>query len=414
MIELFKENKMFRVLLGYRIFSGLGGGVFSLFMLLSVHLIYQNPVYTGIAGFLIAAPFIFSFAVGPIVDKRNKPAIMRLTTFIEFAVLALLAFTPLLEQIGVLFMFAVILAFSVVAVFESPADTALLPQIVKSEKILQANSLIQITTFVGGLAVAALLFVALRDAKNINFTIIFGLSAGFLALAFVYALFLKDPSQNDEKAKSLPQNYLQDLKEGAKFIRHNVLLYIIIATVSLALFAEIAAVNRPMFFEYYAGAQGYIVLAIMGLLGGIVASIFIGVFGNKFKVGQLAFILLLIAGAVRIVFVQVLPLHFASALIVMILYSTFSTAAGIVFSSLKQRIPPKDMVGRVDTISTTLEAVSVAIGAVAGGFLGSIVPIVNHIFVYQGISYAVIGVLLLFIPSIRKLPKTAEIDKPEV
>ena len=53
MFRLIRGNKKFRLLLLYQIFSGLGGGIFSIFMLLSVHLMYGNPLYTGIAGFLI-------------------------------------------------------------------------------------------------------------------------------------------------------------------------------------------------------------------------------------------------------------------------------------------------------------------------------------------------------------------------
>jgi len=409
MIALLKENKMFRLFLGYRLFSGLGGGIFSIFMLLSVHLIYENPIYTGVSGFLIAFPFIFSFAVGPIVDKSNKPAIMRWTTLLEFAALALLAFTPLHEQIGIMFMFAVILAFSVAALFERPAGTALLPQIVHGEKIVKANSLIQIAQMLGGIAVAGLLFLALREGAQANFSLIYGVSVVFLIIAFVFALFLKEPAkeQSDEKPKT--QNYFSDLKAGAKFLRHNALLFIVIASVSMSLSAEITAINRPEFFEYHAGAQGYIVFGIMALIGGILASVIASALGSKFKVGWLVFVLMLIAGGIRITFVQVLPLSFAGALIILIFYAAFSSSIDIIFTSLGQRIPPKDMVGRVSTISTTFAAVFVAVGALLGGLLGNIVADAGHIFIFHGISYGVVGLFILLVPSVRKLPKMNEI-----
>jgi len=414
MIGLFKENKMFRILLGYQLFSTLGGGVFQIFMLLSVHLLYQNPIYTGIAGFLMAAPFIFSFAVGPVVDRRSKPMIMRLTTLLEFVVMALLAFTPVLEQTGVLFLFAVILIFSAAAVFESPAGGAMLPQIVQGEKILQAKSFIQIVSFVGMLVIVAVLYTSLGAGADANFAFIYGLSAGFLILAFVFALLTKDPAGKEMKDKSKEQSYLQDLKDGARFLRQNFLLYIVIAVVSLNLFSEIASVNRPMFFEYYVGVQGYIILGVIAIIGGIAASVLIGVLGNNFRVGRMAAVLLLIAGVVRIIFVQVIPFNFAITLAILFLYSTFSTVAGTVFSTLKQRVPPKDMIGRVDTISTTFIAIFTALGALAGGFLGNMVPVVDHIFIYQSIGYLAIGVAILLIPSIRKLPKMDEINKTGV
>ena len=403
MIALFMENKMFRAFLGYEFFSGLGGGIFSLFMLLSVHLLYANPIYTCIAGFLIAVPFIFSVAIGPMVDKSKKPAILRRTTLIECAALALLAFTPLHEQIGILFMFAMILVFSIAALFESPSSTAFLPQIVTGEKIVKANSLIEITKLIGGLGIAALLFLSLRDGEN--FTFIYGVSAVFLAIAFLIALFLKEPDKRKTSEEKKSPSYLSDLKAGAAFIKQNVLLFIVIASTSMVVFAEIASINRPEFYEYYAGAQGYIVFGIMGLIGGIIASVLAGTLGGSFKAGRLIFALMLIAGGIRIAFVFVLPVSFVGALVIAVFYAAFSSPISIIFSSLEQQIPPKDMVGRVATMTTTFAAVFVAIGALFGGFLGSIVAVVDHIFILHGISYGVIAVFILLVPGIRRLPK---------
>ena len=413
MIALLKENKMFRVFLGYRFFSGLGGGIFSIFMMLSVHLIYENPIYTGISGFLITFPLIFSFAVGPIVDKSKKPTIMRRTTLIEFAALALLAFTPLHEQIGILFMFAVILVFSIAALFERPSATALLPQIVQNENIVKANSLIPIVQLIGGLGVAALLFVTLRDGANANFSFIYGVSVIFLIIAFLFALFVREPDKKEANAKPETSNYISDLKAGAKFLRHNVLLFFVIVFVSMSMFAQIASVNRPEFYEYYAGAQGYVIFIIMALIGEIIASVITGALGSKFRVGRLLFILFMITGGIRIVFVAVIPVSLIGAYIIAVLYAALTAPINIAFTSLAQQIPPKDMVGRVSTISTTIAAIFVAIGALVGGFLGSIVPDVDYIFIFHGISYAVIGVSIILVPSVRRLPKINEIGKSQ-
>jgi len=232
-----------------------------------------------------------------------------------------------------------------------------------------------------------------------------------LIIAFLFALFVKEPK--DAIAKPETSNYVSDLKAGAKFLRHNVLLFIVIAFVSMSVFAEIASINRPEFYEYYAGAQGYIIFMIMALIGGIIASVLAGVLGSNFRVGRLLFVLLVITGVIRIVFVTVIPSSLIGAYIIAVLYAAISGPIDIVFTSLGQKIPPKDMVGRVDTIATTIAAIFVAIGALLGGFLGSIVPDVDYIFIFHGISYGIIGVFILLVPSIRKLPKMDEINKTE-
>ena len=408
MLELLKQNKMYRIFLAYQFFSSIGSTMFSMFILLSVHLIYENPIYTGIAGFLMAAPRIFSFTVGPIVDRRNKVTIMRLTTLLEFLVLALLAFTPLLDNLGVMFMFAVIFVYNTAALFELPAGTALLPQIVPEEKILEANSLINIIAMAGGIVIGAVLFTSLGG--EVDFGFLFGFSAVFLAATFIFSLFLKNPATKENMAK-VPLRYLADLKAGAKFIRHNILLYVTIAVVAMNFFGEISYVNRPMFLEYHVGAQGYIVVVLMGLIGGIIASYFVGMVGNKFKLGRFAFVLFALASIVRIAFVLILPIQYVGGLVAMVLFAALSSSLGIIFTSLNQKIPPEDMVGRVNTISTTFISIFVAVGALAGGFLGNVVPVVDHIIIFQGASYVFIGAFLIFVPSFRRLPTMNEIKK---
>ncbi|MCL2407127.1 MAG: MFS transporter [Defluviitaleaceae bacterium] len=417
MKDLFKTNKMFRLLLWYQFFSGLGGGVFSFFMLFSVHMLYRNPIYTGIAGFLMSAPFIFAFAVGPVIDRRNKVTIMRLTTFLEFAVLAMLVVTPFQERLGVMFMFAVIFIYSLAALFEAPAGTALLPNIVAEDKIMEANSLIQIISITGGIVIAIVLFVIMGDTINngyadsgsfISFELVYGISAGFLALALLFAILLRCPSAQ-VNGKPAAANYLRDLREGAKFLRHNVLFYITIAMVAKSFVIEVAYISMPAFAEYHVGAQGYVVLTVISMAGVLAASFLVGLFGKRFRVGQLLLVVTALQGGMRILFVFILPEQYYLGLGVHFLFSALGAASGVVVQTLGQKIPPKDMVGRVNTISTTFAAIFVAIGALAGGLIGNVVPVVDHIFIYQGIAYVIIGIFIISIPSIRKLPKVNEI-----
>ena len=406
MLEVLKKQKMFRVYLIYQVFSGIGGGMFSMFMLLSIHMLYQNPIYTGIAGVLMAAPSIASFAVGPVVDRRNKVVIMRVTTFLELLVLSLVAFTPLQEQLGVLFMFAVIFAYSMAALFEVPAGNALLPQIVPSKRILEANSLIDVVSFAGGIIVGVGLFASLAEGMNVRF--LYGLSAGFLVLAFVFSLLLRDATPKKKDATHI--NYVQDLKEGVKFLKGSVLLFLAIAAVTKNFVIEIASVNMPMFAEYHVGVQGYVLFALVGLIGGLIASYLIGAFGKRFRVGLLLFALYIFAGVMRIVFVYILPETYLFALGVLFLFSVLSSASGVIYGSMEQKLPPKDMVGRIDTLTTTFIAIAITLGALIGGLMGRIISAVDHIFVYQGVSYMVIGVFLILIPKVRKLPKFRDIN----
>jgi len=408
---LLKTSGQFRVFLIYQIFSTLGNGIFSLFMLLSVHLIYGNALYTGIAGFLMSAPRVFSFVAGPLVDRGKKVKIMRITTLLEFGALALLTFTPLLENLGVVFMFAIIIIMSISAMLESPAGSALLPHIVKEDDILPANQLINIASMAGGILLAILLFVVLGQGENTM--LIYGLSTGFLAGALLFSLFLREVSVKTEPTSKTIKSYRADLFAGMKFLRKNVLLFLIVVDVVQVFIGQIAYVSRPAFIEYHAGAQAYIILAVIGMVGGIIASSLLGPLGKKFKVGQLLLVFYLLAGVARIFFALVLPASFYVALGITVVIAIALNAAAIVENTLLQKIPPKDMVGRVDTMQTTFIAISVALGALAGAFIGRAVQDIAHIFIAQGVIVILTAFYFIFVPSIRKLPKFNDIAREE-
>ena len=417
MKELMSSNKQFRFFAIYQLFSGIGNGMFGFFMLLGVHLLYRNPVYTGISAFLFGLPFIVAFIAGPLVDASNKVKIMRITSFVEFVALAVLVAFTVFGEIPVLVMFAVILGFSVAALFEGVSGNAFLRQIVDEDKLLEANSAINVISLVGGLGVAAAMFRMVAEDR-LDFTIIFGLSMVFVALAFLLSFFLRDTGirstlkgdgdgNGDEKSHS----YFANLKEGAAFLKHSVLLFFLMGTTVRMFIMEAAYVNMPAFVEHHWGARGYILLAVMSMIGGLFASIIVGRFGKHLRVGQFLFMLLLLAGAVRIVFAYLLPESLTGSQGLHILYATIGSSMGIVSGTMAQKLSPKDMVARVGTLSTTITAISTAIGALFGGWLGGIVADTGNIFVIQGAVYIVVSICLILVPRVRHLPKMNELEE---
>jgi MFS family permease len=393
----------------YDILSTLGNGIFSLFVLLNVHMIYGNALYTGIASFLMSAPRVFAFVVGPTVDRSKKVRIVRITTLLECGAMALLSFTPLLENVGVLFMFAVILVMSVAAMFENPAATALLPHIVKEDDILPANQLINIASAAGGILLAILLLAVLGQGENTQ--LIYGLSTGFVGAAFLVSLFIREVNIKTEAVGKTTHMFRADIIAGTKFLRNNVLRFILFANIALGFVAQIAYVSRPAFIEYHAGAQAYILIFVIGMVGSIFASMVVGPLGKRLKVSQIFLILFLFAGAGRIFFALVLPLSFIAALGITIVIAIALDATSLIIHTLQQKIPPKDMVGRVATMSTSFSAVSIAIGALAGAFIGRAVADVQYIFIAQGVFMSLIAFYYIFVPAIRKLPKFSDLAR---
>ena len=412
MTTLLKKNKMFCGLLIHRVFAGLGGGIFQLFMLLTVHLLYENPIYTGIASFLMMAPHFFAFAVGPVIDRANKVHVMRLTTLIEFIAIGLLVLVSFMDALSIWVLFATILCYSVAQVFEAPSGGAFLRKIVDDDEIMKANSLISIAATIGALIIAALLFGALGE--GVTHTYIYALSAIFLVLAFMTTFFLKDKKAEGVQKEQILKRYLAELKEGASFVRRtNFLLYFLIAGVAAAFIMDVAYTNLPEFTTTHIGAQGFVVITVVMLCAGLFSSTLAGLVGDKFRVGLLICLVWIVAGGLRIGFAHILTVSYIGGLVINFVYGIILGFAGIIRHTLIQKTPSENMVARVNTVNTTFVALFGALGALAGGLIGSIVSSVQHVFILQGFVYVLIGVLLFLAPSIRKLPKINEIQSCE-
>ena len=412
MLKLFAQNSNFRSMLLFSTFGGIGRGMFRIFMMWAVHALYQNPMYTGIAGFMFGLPLVISFVVGPFIDRWNKASVLRAVEFTKFVIVTLILLSHIFFNPGVWFLFIAILIFSIATLFGGPALTALLPKVVDGDDLVKANVLMNITGIVGGLGVAAGLMILL--ANDGDFAWIYGLNAAMLFAAVLFTLFLRysEPATalSNEK-KSVVKTYFGELKIGFSFVKTKIMLPLVFAIVAMGLFANVANVNFPMFAEVHFGtAFGFILLAALALTGDLIGSILCRTVASVFTLGKILIVGFVITGAVRILFVNVIGINLAGGVLIYVLYVGLAGTIGIFYHILLQKLPPKDIIGRVATTSTSLAAVATTVGALVGGLLGTHLD-VNTVFIIQGSSYILIGLLLCFTKHIRELPKIREVGK---
>ncbi|MCL2286770.1 MAG: MFS transporter [Firmicutes bacterium] len=411
MLKLFAQNSNFRSMLMFSTFGGIGRGMFSIFMMWAVHALYQNPMYTGIAGFMFGLPLVISFVVGPFIDRWNKAKVLRAVEFTKFVIVTLILLSYIFFNPGVWFLFISILVFSIATLFGGPAFTALLPKVVDGDDLVKANVMMNITAIVGGLGVAAGLMILL--ANDGDFAWIYGLNAAMLFIAVLFTLLLRysEPATTlSKEKKSVVKAYFDELKLGFSFAKTKVMLPLVSAIVAMGIFANAANVNFPMFAEVHFGAAfGFILLSALALTGDLIGSILCRAVASVFTLGKILIIGFFMTGAVRILFVNVIGINLVGGVLIYVLYVGFVSTIGIFYHILLQKLPPKDIIGRVATTSTSLTAIATTVGALVGGLLGTHFD-VDTVFIIQGSSYIVIGVLLCF-SHIRKLPKIKEIGK---
>jgi len=405
MLNLFFANPSFRTFTLFSAFSGIGHGMFAMFMLWVVHALFQNPIYTGLAGLMFTAPLIFSFLVGPLVDRLNKRGILRFVELIQLIVAAAVLLSHLYLELGIWFYLTAILLFSAAGLFSGPAHTAFLPRLIDGGELARANALLSMAGIIGGLAIGVVLYMLMRQGAD--FALVYGTITAVLALAFLLSLALKDVEKDDEKTEKT--SYADALKAGFAFVKKGAMLAVVFFMAGMSLFSQIAYVNFPMFAEIHLGtAQGYILLSALAMLGGLVGSWIFGMLSSKIALGRMLVLAFILAGIARILFVHFMPENTTRAIWIYIAYVGLGYAIGIVRQVLVQKLPPKELVSRVDSSLTSLAAIAGAAGAAVGGFLGAHVADIDHIFIVQGISYVGIGLLLVLFKRVRNLPKITE------
>ena len=408
MLKLFLVNHNFRSYLLFQTFSSIGSGIFSIFLMWVVHSQFQNPFYTGVAGFMFAVSGIASFIVGPFVDKHSKVILIRVVTLVQFGIVGLLYMFPDAFYARVWFLLFAILIYDAALTVGSPAKTALLPTVVDGEDLVKANALIRIIATVVGLGIGYFLYTTM--AGSADFELVYMINTIILFIALVMSIFLKSGTEPQKPESAALKGYISELKVGFKFVKRGVVLHLILIFLLTGVFGSVAAVNLPAFAELHSGAaSGYILLLALGMVGGVLGSYVARFVGSKFELWKIFVIGLIATGITRIIFVNIIANDFSRALRIVILYSALGSIAGIFYGTLLQKLPPKNIIARVNAINTSLFSIATSIGALLGGLAGTFISDVNNVFIMQGISYIIIGLGMLFSKHLRKLPKINDI-----
>jgi len=427
MSSLFRSNTNFRNYLIASTLYGIGAGVFSIFMLWSIHDLHQSTLYTGLAGFLTAAPMVLSIVVGPLVDRWNKAKVLRLMCFIDLCVIASVLAMSVFMTPNVWLLLAAVCIFSATKLFVNPAGVAILPQIIGADDLVKANAFSQIFSLLGGLLVGVGLYIMME--LGAAFSLVYAVNVVFMLLALV----VMQSVRSNEPPHPEKSTYFKEIREGFAFIKGVVLLPLMTAFIFLGFFSDMAYANIPMFAQtHFGAATGYIILTALALLGSLLGAAIAAFVESKYKVWVIFIFGFFLAGTARVLFVLILPNSIAAGIAIYMVYVGLGSSAGIFFQSLLQRITPKHLTSRVLTIFVSLISVAGAVGAVIGGILGMaltrcdcpayVYPYVcesacnngsDIVLMIQGAFYAVIGIFLLFSKRVRALPMMKDIAAAE-
>ncbi len=291
--------------------------------------------------------------------------------------------------------------------FVSPAERALLPNLVSEEQLVPANALISISTNTARLAGAALggLLIGLLGLSGVVLLD----AVSFLFVSAMIWLISIPTKQHVPQAipgtgiaisltaswKRLGDEWLEGLQ---LIFRQRVLIVLFLMTIAQNLGEGVFSVLLIVFVKKVLenGAVAYGSLLSIQAVGSLLGGVIIGRIGNRITPSRLLGVCTVLFGFIDLLIIDI-PIFIPSLLIVMILFALVGipgTGAIVGFNSLLQITVDDKLRGRIFGTFLAVGGMLVLLGMILAGALGDRLGPILMLNI-QGSVYALSGVLAL-------------------
>jgi MFS family permease len=335
--------------------------------LLTLTLTNDERLIAGVS-FCAAIPWlVLSLPAGVYIDRFDRRKLMIAANVIRAVLFGLIAFSAATGTLSIWIFMAILIGVGCCEVIFDMSAQAFLPQIVPDHLLEKANgrlsSLEMITNTFIGLPLGAWAFVLAIGVP-------FGVNAASFALAALLVASIRIPSAKTPKANSeeLRNSFKADLTEGLQWLWANKLIRTL--AIMLGITNMTVMFGEAIFVKYAAVELGVTGRAFGFLLAlTAIGSILGGLLGEKIAkrlgVAQSIVYSYFVFGAVGIIYFFV-PNIWAVA-IAASFQGVASTTWNVVTVSLRQRIIPTELFGRVNSVYRFIGTGSIGIGALIGG-----------------------------------------------
>lgn len=377
-----------------------------------VYEITQDSLSLGLIGLAEAVPSILvSLYAGYVADMvARKKIIVTVVAVLLLCSAALLFFTldvsVVLQQYGVMPIYAVIFVSGIARGFMGPAVFSFMPQLVAAKQ-LYANAITWSTTT--------------WQAASLAGPALGGLVYGFWGVGAAYTvdavlvlfslLFFSMIASRPLPENTNPQNFKESLRTGLKFVFGN---QVILSAISLDLFAVLfggAVALLPVFasdvlrmgpealgFMRAAPAMGFVLMAIVMAYKPITQEA-----GKK--------MLWCVAGFGVSIILFGLSTNFWFSMVLLALSGAFDSISVIIRSTLIHTLTPEYMKGRVSSVNSIFVGSSNEIGAFESGLTARIMGVVPAVVFGGAMTLIVVGVTAFKADKLRELDLS---PKPEL
>ena len=395
------QNRNLTLLWAGQVISQSGDSIYHIGLIWLVLEISGSETVTGLVAMSSYLPAVLlSLHVGIAVDRFNRRKIMLWADF--FRSVAVLTI-PLLYFIGqVSPAWLIIIAFTIAmsAAFFNPARDAMIPDIVPSDGLLRANSLIQTSWQIALLIGPAIAGGLLHYVGNIH---LFTFDSLAYLISFCCILLIREPSSRVLPLKDIQIN--GEIKEGIHFVtQHRVLMPLLLITIADNLFIMgPAIVGTPVIVkrELGLGAESYALIQGCYAVGMLIGTALLVVYGKRFSKGKILLWGMILDG---LTFIPVFWVNSIQVLaIVIIIHSLAIPMLTVSRASIIQEIVPIHLRGRIFALANMSV---LGMSAISAGVSGALIEQigVKVLYLWIGSGGALCGIIgWIFAKSLRNV-----------
>lgn len=342
--------------------------IFVAIPLLATSLTTDPILIAGLAAMYSAVRLLVVVPVGVYVDRFDRRTILWITNFSRASLLIIMAVVFAIGCGSVPLLYVVLAGVGILETAADNASLSILPSVVPASKLDQANSRI---------SAAQLLADEFVGPPLGGFLFALGVAVPVLAAGGLYAaagfFFLALPRPGVVTGLASPRrSVFSEAVDGARWLHGHRLLSGLAVVGGLASVAYMMPFSVLVLFAQQTlglGPLGYGLILAVSALGGLVGSIITAPLRLRVGYGRtiVGSLCLGAASMFSLAFVRI-PWLAAALLAAYILHSV---VWAICVSSLRQRLVPEHLRGRVNASSKVFGLIGLTVGAALGGVLAS-------------------------------------------
>jgi DHA3 family tetracycline resistance protein-like MFS transporter len=401
-------HRDYRLLVGGMSVSLLGDGLFLVALAWQVYALSNAPTALASVGIAMTIPTIVCLLLGgAISDRYDRRMVMLCADAVRALGLATLAFLSVSGALALWELMAVAVVYGAATAFFDPASDALVPQLLPSETLAQANSLDQLIRPLALRLAGPAVGGAVIGAIGVGWS--FGLDAASFVVSAVTLLAMSPVRRAADgaggvEASEPARSMRREVAAGLRYVRSHAWLWatLVSAAIAYLLFMGPTEVLLPFVVKNRlsdgAGALGLVFAA--GGLGSLLCAIVIGQRGLPRR--ALTFMYICWTLATLAIAGYGLSSQLWGLMIASVAFNSLETAGTIAWATTKQRLVPTELLGRVSSldwlISIGLLPVSFAITGPVSAALGLRTTLVG-----AGVLGAVVTFAALLVPGVRQM-----------